>query len=66
MSATPLHDLWEASASQPYEPTIGKNSQFTVGFTLLLIALALTALFGLNNKLVNVGLYGVPASLAFG
>lgn len=48
MSATPLHDLWEAAASQPYEPSIGKNSQFTVGFTLLFIALVLAGLFGLS------------------
>lgn len=36
MSAQPLRDLWDAAAGQPYEPAIGKNSQFTVGFTLLL------------------------------
>lgn len=48
MSATPLHDLWEASASQPFQSTIGKNAQFTVGFTLLFIALVLTGLFGLS------------------
>ena len=35
MSVQPLNDLWEAAAGQPYEPTIGKNSQFTVGITLL-------------------------------
>lgn len=48
MSATPLHDIWEASASQPFEPTVGKNTQFRVGFALLLIALVLTGLFGLS------------------
>lgn len=49
MSATPLHDIWEASASQPFEPSIGKNSQFTVGFTLLFAAVLLTGLFGLST-----------------
>ena len=49
MSATPLHDLWEASAGQPFQPSIGKNSQFTIGATLLLIALLLTGLFGLSE-----------------
>ncbi|KAK3049631.1 hypothetical protein LTR09_009052 [Extremus antarcticus] len=66
MSATPLHDLWEASASQPFQPTFSKDSQFQIGFTLLFIGLLLTGLFGLNNTLKNVPLYGVPASLAFG
>ncbi|TKA80697.1 hypothetical protein B0A55_03693 [Friedmanniomyces simplex] len=66
MSATPLHDIWEASASQPFLPSIGKSAQFTVGFTLLSIAVLLTGLFGLNNTLKNLPLYGLPASLAFG
>ncbi len=48
MSATPLHDLWEASASQPFQPTFSKDSQFQIGFTLLFIGLLLTGLFGLS------------------
>lgn len=48
MSTTPLNELWEASASQPFQPTIGKDTQFIVGFTLLLIAFVLTSLFGLS------------------
>ncbi|KAF2483238.1 hypothetical protein BDY17DRAFT_250561 [Neohortaea acidophila] len=66
MSASPLHDIWEASASQPLEASIGKASQFYVGFALLLIGFFLTSLFGLNNTFKNVSLYGIPASLAFG
>ncbi|KAI6870237.1 hypothetical protein KC343_g5092 [Hortaea werneckii] len=66
MSAAPLTELWEASAGQPFRPTIGKGTQFTVGFTLLLLAFILTSLFGLNNTIKNVPLYGIPASLAFG
>ncbi|EMC98941.1 hypothetical protein BAUCODRAFT_145940 [Baudoinia panamericana UAMH 10762] len=66
MSASPLLDLWEASASQPFQPTIGKNTQFTVGFVLLFTALVFSGLFGLNNSLKNVAIYGLPASLAFG
>lgn len=31
----PLQALWEAAAGQEYQPTIGKESQFTVGFSLL-------------------------------
>lgn len=48
MSASPLHDIWEASASQPLEASIGKASQFYVGFALLLIGFFLTSLFGLS------------------
>ncbi|KAK4543899.1 hypothetical protein LTR36_004673 [Oleoguttula mirabilis] len=66
MSAAPLHDIWDASASQPFQPTIGKNTQLTLGFTLLCTAVLLTGLFGLNNSLKNLPLYGIPASLAFG
>ena len=47
-SSTPLNDLWEASASQPFHPSIGKNTQFTVGFTLLLVSFVLASLFGLS------------------
>jgi len=49
MSSTPLHDVWEAASANPYQPTVGKNAQFTVGFTLLLIALVLSGLFGLSR-----------------
>ncbi|KAL1589492.1 hypothetical protein WHR41_01685 [Cladosporium halotolerans] len=66
MSSTPLQDLWDASASQPFAPTIDKSQQFTVGFGLLFAALLFTGLFGLNNSLKNLPLYAVPASLTFG
>ncbi|KAH9826620.1 dna repair protein [Teratosphaeria destructans] len=66
-SATPLHDLWHASASQPFQPAISKDAQFAVGFSLLLAALVLTGLFGLNNSsLKSLPIYAVPASLACG
>ncbi|KAK1066081.1 hypothetical protein LTR12_008080 [Friedmanniomyces endolithicus] len=65
MSATPLHDIWEASSSQPFLPSISKGLQFPIAFTLLFIAVLLTGLFGLNNTLKNLPLYGIPASLAF-
>ncbi|KAI4821478.1 hypothetical protein E4T45_10243, partial [Aureobasidium sp. EXF-8846] len=57
-------DLWEAAAGQPYQPTIGKDSQFTVGITLLFTALILSGYFGLNLSLKNLPLIGLPASLA--
>jgi hypothetical protein len=35
LMSSPLLDVWEAAAGSPYQPTIGKNTQFTVGFVLL-------------------------------
>ncbi|KAF2205303.1 hypothetical protein GQ43DRAFT_362651 [Delitschia confertaspora ATCC 74209] len=64
--SSPLLDVWEAAAASPYSPTIGKGSQFTVGFLLLLISLLLVGVFSLNRSFVNLPLLGVPASLAFG
>ncbi|KAL1612804.1 checkpoint clamp complex protein Rad1 [Paraconiothyrium brasiliense] len=64
--STPLLDVWEAAASSPYNPSISKDSQFTIGAFLLLIALLLVGVFSLNLKAINVPLLGVPASLAFG
>lgn len=66
-SYSELQALWTESASTPYEPSFGKNAQLTVGFSLLLAALILTGLFGLNAKdFKSLPMYGVPASLAFG
>ncbi|CAG9988430.1 unnamed protein product [Clonostachys byssicola] len=59
-----LHEVWQAAAGSPFLPTIGKESQFTVGFLLLLIGVALTGYFALNRSLLNVPLLGVPASAA--
>ena len=44
-----LIDIWEASASQPFEPAVAKEQQFSVGFTLLLFALICSSLFGLSE-----------------
>ncbi|KAE8314919.1 hypothetical protein BDV41DRAFT_575263 [Aspergillus transmontanensis] len=61
-----LNEVWEAASASPYAPLISKDSQFSVGFTLLLSALILTGLFGLNRSFVSIASFGVPASLAFG
>jgi hypothetical protein len=37
--SSPLLDVWEAAAASPYQPTIGKNTQFTLGFTLMFICM---------------------------
>ncbi|ORY16624.1 hypothetical protein BCR34DRAFT_622324 [Clohesyomyces aquaticus] len=64
--SSPLLDVWEAAASSPYKPSIGKGSQFTLGFLLLFISLILATIFGLNRSFVNLPILGIPASLAFG
>ncbi|KAF1851510.1 uncharacterized protein K460DRAFT_36151 [Cucurbitaria berberidis CBS 394.84] len=64
--SSPLVDVWEAAASSPFSPTIGKNTQFTVGFLLLFASLVLTTIFSLNRSVANLPVLGVPASLAFG
>lgn len=61
-----LHEVWDAAASSPFQPTVGKDSQAFVGLVLLLTGLVLTGLFGLNRSLTAVPLYGIPASLCFG
>ena len=55
MSVQPLNDLWEAAAGQPYEPTIGKESQFTVGITLLFTGIHHLSLFVVQE--VNSDIY---------
>ncbi|KAF2112043.1 hypothetical protein BDV96DRAFT_649406 [Lophiotrema nucula] len=64
--SSPLLDVWEAAAASPYQPTVGKGSQFTVGFLLLLVAFLLAGVFSLNRSFINVSVIGIPASLAFG
>ncbi|PBP25910.1 repair protein Rad1/Rec1/Rad17 [Diplocarpon rosae] len=63
-----LHQVWESAAGNPFVPTIAKDSQFSVGFSLLSLGLLLTGYFGLNRSVLNIPLIGIPASLsiAFG
>lgn len=58
-----LAQQWDAPGS-PFLPTVGKGTQFLVGFTLLFLGLALTGGFTLNRSLINIPLIGLPASLA--
>lgn len=60
-----LREVWEAAAGSPFTPTVSKDYQLTLGFTLLLTAVVLTVLFGLNRSFLSLPLYGIPASLAF-
>jgi len=59
-----LHQVWESAVGNPFVPTVGKGSQFFLGFTLLTIGLLLSGLFGLNRSIINIPVIGIPASLA--
>jgi hypothetical protein len=76
-----LQQVWEGAAGNPFVPLVGKDSQFFVGFSLLLAGILLSGFFGLSrsNKaplrleltdadrsLLNIPLIGIPASLAIG
>ncbi|KAL4814837.1 repair protein Rad1/Rec1/Rad17-domain-containing protein [Aspergillus spinulosporus] len=61
-----LNQAWEAASARPYIPLVAKDSQFTVGFSLLLLAFIFTGLFGLNRSFSSIISLGLPASLAFG
>ncbi|KAJ5871503.1 uncharacterized protein N7529_003856 [Penicillium soppii] len=61
-----LNEVWEAASATPYIPLVGKDTQFAVGFNLLLVALVTATLFGLNRSLLGIASLGVPAALAFG
>ncbi|KAJ5239616.1 hypothetical protein N7468_004235 [Penicillium chermesinum] len=61
-----LNEVWEAASAAPFHPVVSKDGQFAVGFNLLLVAVVLTGLFGLNRSFGNLLTLGVPASLAFG
>ncbi|KAH7156499.1 hypothetical protein EDB81DRAFT_880816 [Dactylonectria macrodidyma] len=63
-----LHEVWQAAAGSPFNPSIGKDSQFLISFLLLALGIILTGAFALNRSLINVPLLGIPAStaIAFG
>ena len=43
-----LPELWQSAANGAFLPAIGKSAQFYVAFILLLIGVALTAVFALS------------------
>lgn len=44
-----LHQVWERAASNPFVPSIGKDSQFFVGITLLILGILLSGFFGMSE-----------------
>ncbi|KAK2029979.1 hypothetical protein LX32DRAFT_587582 [Colletotrichum zoysiae] len=63
-----LLEVWQAAASTPFNPAVGKDTQFFVAFLLLLIGVGFTGVFALNRSITNILVLGVPASavIAFG
>ncbi|KAJ9485527.1 hypothetical protein VN97_g7816 [Penicillium thymicola] len=61
-----LNEVWEAASATPFIPIIAKDSQFSVGFNLLLLALVTGTLFGLNRSFLGIVSLGFPAALASG
>ncbi|KAI2794757.1 hypothetical protein POX_a01358 [Penicillium oxalicum] len=61
-----LIEVWDAAPANSFQPIVSKDSQFTVGFNLLMIAIVLTGLFGLNRSILSLVSLGVPASMLFG
>ncbi|KAI0390209.1 hypothetical protein F5Y17DRAFT_462004 [Xylariaceae sp. FL0594] len=59
-----LHEIWQTASSSPFQPTVGKGSQFFVAFILLLIGLSLSGAFAFNRTFLNLFAIGAPASLA--
>ena len=44
-----LHEVWESAAGNPFVPVVGKDSQFTVGLSLLVVGTLLAGFFGLSE-----------------
>ncbi|GJD02819.1 DNA repair protein [Colletotrichum higginsianum IMI 349063] len=57
-----LLEVWQAAASTPFNPAVGKDSQFFIAFLLLLIGVGITGVFALNRSITNILALGIPAS----
>ncbi|KAJ6261733.1 hypothetical protein Dda_2531 [Drechslerella dactyloides] len=64
--SSPTLELWNAAASSPFSPVIGKSLHATVAFILLAIGAVLTIIFSINKSLVLAPAIAFPASVAFG
>jgi cell cycle checkpoint protein len=48
-----LNEVWEAASATPFTPLVDKDSQFSVGFNLLLIG-KLRGLRSFDNRLLTI------------
>lgn len=48
-----LNEVWEAASATPFTPLVDKDSQFSVGFTLLLVG-KLRCLRSFDNRLLTI------------
>lgn len=47
-----LNEVWEAASATPFQPLVPKDSQFSVGFNLLLLGMdSLSQLPGTTNHI---------------
>jgi hypothetical protein len=64
--SSPLVDVWEAAAASPFQPSVGKDSQFTLGFALLFACTSPVALCHAPDANVMLMLTRPPALLLTG
>lgn len=62
-----LNEIWEAASATPFHPLVAKDSQFTVGFSLLLLGMdSRSKLGGTANTsdiaFILTGLFGLSTS----
>jgi cell cycle checkpoint protein len=48
-----LNEVWEAASATPFTPLVDKDSQFAVGFNLLLVG-KLRCLRSFDNRLLTI------------
>lgn len=47
-----VREIWQTADGSPFLPTVGKGSQFLVGFVLVLLGLFLTGAFALSKAIL--------------
>jgi hypothetical protein len=50
MPQSSLREVWEGAVGNSFAPSISKDSQFSLGFSLLALGILLGGYFGLSNN----------------
>lgn len=50
MPQSSLREVWEGAVGNQFAPTISKDSQFSLGFSLLALGILLSGYFGLSKN----------------